>query len=302
MNADLEAQSATGDDGSLSPEGQKLIEAVKSPNTDLPTLPSSVFELGRIADDPLASAKDFERVILTDPTLSAKVLHVANSAYYAPTASITNIRNAIVRIGMKGVQDLALSLSVIASFGTQSKVKEISMTELWRHSLAVAASASELARACPFAAAPEDAFTAGVLHDIGKAILVEIDPNLFVNVLTRANDRKLTFLQAEKVMFGVGHDHIGRLYAQRLHFPERLVVAIAGHHQPQSQTEHPTIDMFVHVADAIVNHLQIGDSGNAVPPSVSPGATARLGIEKSQLSDLIAKACSRIDEILEMLL
>ncbi|MBU0513213.1 MAG: HDOD domain-containing protein [Proteobacteria bacterium] len=287
---------------SLTPEGQKIVEAVRSTETELPTLSSVVFELNRLTDDPIASSKDFEAIIMRDPALSAKVLQVANSVYYSAGSGVTSIRMAIVRIGMSGIQDLAMSISLVNTFGKKSKTSEVSIEELWRHSLGVAVSAAALARACPVPTAAEDAFTGGMLHDIGKAILIELDPDLFIRLVQTSHEQNITFREAEQKILGVSHDEIGELYAKFRNFPPRLLPALARHHLPALDNDYTRLDLVVHVADVVVNRLGVGDSGNGAMPAMISSAITRLRIDKAALPDLIAQACAQVDNLLTVLL
>ncbi|MBU1742644.1 MAG: HDOD domain-containing protein, partial [Proteobacteria bacterium] len=140
------------------------------------------------------------------------------------------------------------------------------------------------------------------LHDLGKPILMTLFPEPFRAVVEDARRRAVTIRQAEWDTVGITHDLVGDLYAQSVHFPERLRRGMRFHHQPEIVPGRPSIEVFVHVADAVINGLGIGESGNGAAPDLVPGAVELLGLQESELPELAETSCQRLDEELSMLL
>ncbi|MBU1742891.1 MAG: HDOD domain-containing protein, partial [Proteobacteria bacterium] len=154
-------------DGEREKLALEIAGAVVADNDKLPTLPSVVWEINRLIRDEKSSAADLERLIMTDPVLTSKVLAFANSVFFASRSTTSNIRQAIVRVGLNTVQNLILGVGVTGAFGTKGEAEGFSLTELWRHSLGVAATCATMVRRVPLSVPPEDAYTAGLLHDLG---------------------------------------------------------------------------------------------------------------------------------------
>jgi putative nucleotidyltransferase with HDIG domain len=280
----------------------KIASQAVAESTQLPTLPSVVWEINRLSQDERASAADVERLILTDQVLTSKVLAFANSVYYGARSTISNIRQAIVRIGLNSVRDLVLGVGVIGAYHQQNRVKDFSMSELWRHSLGVAATCASLARVVPFSVSPEDAYTAGLLHDLGKPIMMTIAPEGYEAVIREVKARKVTPRQAEWDILGITHDLVGELYSRSVHFPARLGQAMRHHHVPEIVPSQPRIEVFVHVADVVINELGIGMLWGGAPPPLQPGAMELLGLQTADLMTLAEKSCQNLDAELALLL
>ncbi len=280
----------------------KIASQAVAENAKLPTLPSVVWEINRLAQDERASAADLERLIITDQVLTTKVLAFANSVYYGTRSTISNIRQAIVRIGLNSVRDLVLGVGIIGSFRDQEVVKDFSMSELWRHSLGVAATCASMARAVPLSVSPEDAYTAGLLHDLGKPIMMTIAPQEYEAVIQEVKVRRITPRQAEWETLGITHDLVGELYAKSVHFPTRLGQAMRYHHVPEIVPSQPRIEVFVHVADVVINQLGIGVLWGASPPDCQAGALELLGLKMEGLLTLAEKSCQNLDAELALLL
>jgi putative nucleotidyltransferase with HDIG domain len=271
-------------------------------NTQLPTLPSVVWEINRLAQDDRASAADLERLIITDQVLTSKVLAFANSVYYGSRSTISNIRQAIVRIGLNSVRDLVLGVGVVGAFGKHDLSQNFSMSELWRHSLGVAATCAALARAVPLSVSAEDAYTAGLLHDLGKPIMMTIVPDHYKGVIDAVKAKKITQRQAEWDDLGITHDLVGELYAKSVHFPDRLGQAMRRHHVPEIVPGQPRIEVFVHVADVAINRLGIGVLGEGWALDYVDGAIELLGLKESDLAPLAETSCQNLDADLALLL
>lgn len=289
-------------DGGREQVALEIAGAVVADNDKLPTLPSVVWEINRLIQDDKSSATDLERLVVTDPVLTSKVLAFANSVFFGSRSTISNIRQAIVRVGLNTVQNLVLGVGVTGAFGAGGGSEGLSLTELWRHSLGVAATCATMVRQVPLSVPPEDAYTAGLLHDLGKPILMTLFPDRFRAVVEDTKQRAVTIRQAEWDILGITHDLVGDLYAQSVRFPERLRQGMRFHHQPKVVPGRPSIEVFVHVADAVINQMGIGESGNCAPPDLVPGAIDLLGLRASQLPQLAETSCQRLDEELSMLM
>jgi len=291
------------DSGPETPAGAeralRVIRAIEAPQTNLPTLPAVAIEISRLTHSETSSAGDLERLILTDQALAAKVLGVANSAYYGVRETITTIRQAVVLIGLVELQDLVLGVSVIGLFNPKVEAQGVSIKDLWAHSIAVAASAAALAAASPRPLTAENAFTAGLLHDLGKPLLLTLFPDYFAQVVAHARSHTRPFIEAERAIVGVTHDALGDLYTRAAFFPERLQVGIGDHHEPALKADPPGLDVVVHLADGLVNRLAAGE---LAPAMLFPEAADRLGLGPDEAEQVVEQALGQTGSVLEALL
>jgi putative nucleotidyltransferase with HDIG domain len=290
------------DPDQLQSRALRLIRAVESPQANLPTLPSVALEISRMAADDTASARDLERRILTDTALAAKVLGVANSAYYGLRETVTGVRQAVVLMGFREVQNLVLGVSVIGLFNPRLSAAGLSMTDLWAHAVAVAGASAALAAGAPLVATAENAFTAGLLHDLGKPLLLSLFPEDFTRAAMRARQQGCSFFEAEAAVNGVTHDVLGDLFCRASSFPEVILAGVANHHEPDFRAEPAGLDVIVHLADALVVRLEAGWDCGQPPAPFDPRACDRLGLDMEAARQLVQRAAEDTPSIIEALL
>lgn len=240
---------------------KKLVRTLR--NERLFTVPSVLTELLRISRDPLADASDLARITESDPTISARLLKTANSAYYgkANRAPVDNITDAIVRLGFRKSEEVIMSATVCAALVTHRSSSEFSMWELWRHSYAVGI-CNRMLSTRVFDRPDLDPFLAGLLHDIG--IIVEnqyfYDEGFFR--ATQARHTNESLLTAEEEQFiGLTHEEIGEAIAQDWNIPEHIT-AVIGHHHNMTEVN-PRLRHLLHctrVSEWICFILKLGYS------------------------------------------
>ncbi|HNH92297.1 MAG TPA: HDOD domain-containing protein [Accumulibacter sp.] len=193
---------------------------------EVPTLPAIVLQAMKALQDPRCNAKTIERVVARDPAISAKILRVANSAFFGYSRRIGTIAEAIQLLGFANVQGMIISVGAFDAF----RAERLRLLDLWRHSITTATAARFLAPLVR--CSPDEAFMAGLLHDIGKLILaVQAEPG-YQRVLDLRLASPVTNLAAERALFDFTHPEVGEMVAERWDLPPRYVAAIAHHHQP----------------------------------------------------------------------
>jgi putative nucleotidyltransferase with HDIG domain len=189
----------------------------------LPMRPSSVSHVLVVLDDPNASAREVASALQTDPTLCARLLHLANSPYFGLSGKVANIERAVVALGGSTVRSLAVSTAA-GMFGQRDEMPE----EFWRHSMAVAAGASIAAR---FAhVSPGDALCAGLLHDLGSALLYRLDRESYDARIAQGLD-PAAYLVSEQEAYGGDHAMIGAFALDAWKLPVSICDSIRNHHQ-----------------------------------------------------------------------
>ena len=230
---------------------QNLLRMIVSRTTDLTPLKAVATKAITLAEDERTAAMDLATVISSDQALTAKLLRLSNSAYYGYARRISNVREAVILLGMRTVRSVAISSAIIEAF----RVPEIEGFDLdlfWAHSVCVGLVSEVIAREAR-TARPEEAFTAGVLHDVGKLAMMLTEPQRFAQVVDLVRAERMKYCDAEAAVFGVGHEVVGARLAQRWKFPEPLVAAIREHHPQKMSASVDGLSAVVATADLACN-------------------------------------------------
>lgn len=211
----------------MSNDAEALLDRIE----DLPPLPAVAARVMGMADDDRTSAMDLAQVLSTDQALTAKLIRISNSAYYGFARRVSTVREAVVMLGFKQVKQVAVGASLINTFrGSKGGAGDAFNLDLfWGHSVAVAVAGEALAKKTR-TARPEDAFTAGILHDIGRLVLRQTMPTEFAEAVTLAKTTGMPLYETELQITGYAHDDIGRALGERWKFPAHLVDAVRCHH------------------------------------------------------------------------
>ena len=230
----------------------------------LPTLPTIVTQLIAVVGDPASSARQIAQLVSTDQALTAKILKVANSAFYGFSREIATVQLAIVVLGIEMVKNIGLSVAVLKRFSQGREHDLFDRQRFWEHAIGAGVAARMLARKFYDRRKADEAFVAGVLHDIGKLILIEYFYDEFVEALTLAADKEIAIVDAEEQVLGVSHADVGGWLAEKWNLPPHLVNAIAYHHRPFEQDTPVPEDLVVitHMGNALIRHCRVGNSGD----------------------------------------
>jgi putative nucleotidyltransferase with HDIG domain len=219
--------------------------------SNLPSPPLVFTQITKVINDPRTSVKDVAAVMSEDAAMSAKVLRLSNSAFYGARSEITGIRQAILVLGLAAVKSLVLSSSVFDMFKSQKLDTEF-QEAFWRHSLATALAGRMIIKQHRSLSCydPEVAFSAGLLHDIGKLIICCFMPEEHKQIKQQLKEQRLSDYQAEESVIGYPHTLIGRMLAQNWKLPTSIQEAIEFHHSPTNPgTEDDKYSCVIHVAN-----------------------------------------------------
>lgn len=196
----------------------------------LPPFPQIVLRLDDACSKPDVGSQSIAEIIEEDPALVARFLRVANSSFYATTTGVTTIRQAILRIGVQETRRIATA-TVLVSRLVQSG--PVLASDLWRHSLAVAFASEYIARRSPVLPEQDakEAFTAGLLHDIGALALMHVAPDEYASAEAWARDHSVPLVEAERMCCGIDHVELGGALMTQWQLPETLIQVLDAHHQ-----------------------------------------------------------------------
>jgi len=217
----------------------------------LQPLPQTVSQLMEIVESETATIEQMESLINADPVLCGKILQVANSAYYGLARQVSSIRGALMLLGVHAIRGIAISVAMVSALRVGRVVCEAEQ-RLWRHAFVCAGYAHGIAQASRWGLrVAEDAYVAGLLHDIGSLLLLTRFPAQYRPLLELANQAPEQFLERELHTFGCDHADVGAMIADHWRLPERIVQAIAHHHAPfLTEGDHRLLVAAVAQADA----------------------------------------------------
>ena len=270
---------------------------------NLPTLPRVIEELGRTIRDPNSDAQKVARIIEDDPAIMARILKVVNSAYYGGQEPITSVQTAVARMGMRAVNNIALSTAVFSAFGEQEG-DGFDREEFWRHAISAG-----IASVVVYERAQENLETrygkdvlhlAGLLHDMGKIIFDQFFHNEFAEALRISREGKTSLREAEQEVFGADHAEVGAWLGMKWNLSSDVLQVIRWHHEPEkTNVENWGLSAICHTANYICNLEKIGDGGDAAP-AFQKSVWKKLGLTAGDIPEVVERVTeeSKNSEIL----
>ncbi|MHC4885337.1 MAG: HDOD domain-containing protein [Planctomycetota bacterium] len=261
--------------------------------TDLPTLPSVVARVNELVGSANASAGDINDVISSDIALSAKVLKMVNSSFYGFPRRITSITHAVVILGFNTVRNLVLSAFVFGAF--KNSTRSFDHTAFWTHSLGVAVAGNQIAQHLNLAQnQKEDAFMAGLLHDVGKVVMSAFLPEKMEEVLKWTDENDMLFLDAEGECLTFNHALLGGGLLDQWNLPESIVALVYHHHDLTVEESDEQMVALLHLADILARALCIGNGGDHKIPQLNPEVYGRLGLTWDDVGLIMDKTLSEM--------
>lgn len=204
---------------------QKILAAIDA----LPPLPAVAIRVMEVAQDPKSSASDLAIVVSSDPGLSGRLLRVVNSAAYRRSREITSVQEALVTLGFVQARNMAISGAIAGAYSPDALNALFRIEVFWRHSIAVAFKAAEFAGKSRRLDVPS-AFTAGILHNMGRLAMYYADPAGLDQAIAEAMARGVLLEDVESELLGADHAEVGGILARRWKLPADIQDAVARHH------------------------------------------------------------------------
>jgi len=251
---------------------EQIVQSVQ----DLPSMPAVVMELLSSIEQDDIDISVLAKKVSYDQALTARTLRLANSSSYGLQVKVTTIQQAITYLGFQTTRNLITAAALTGCFPSGS-CPGFNDKAFWRHSIATAACARALARRMRFN--QDVAFTAGLLHDIGRLVLVSADPQAYAEVVALRAREDIEWQDAEGTVLGVDHVEAGVALAQQWNFSDTMRQAIAYHHAPDTVGA-GFLAAIVHVANAIVHALDIAGEENERVPRIASIAWDAMGLNE----------------------
>jgi len=275
---------------------QDLINNLES----IVSLPTVFTRIDNLISNPESNLSDIADVISDDPGLSVRLLKIANSAMFNFPSEIDTITRAITVIGTKQLRDLVLATKVITMFDHVDK-NIVDMTSFWKHSIATGILARILAsyRREPNA---EYYYLLGLLHEVGRLVMYMEIPELTAKAVTNSVENNIPLHQSELSVIGFDHAMVGAELMAEWNLPASMYDAICYHHRPSLSLNYSDDAAIVHVADLVVNALQLGTSGELDIPQLDEQAWEHLELSQFVLPNAIEQLDYQFNEAVKLFL
>lgn len=266
-------------------ERAESAEQVLSRLDSLPTLAPIAVKLLALTSDTGSAAADVVALLARDQSLTARILSVANNSARTAPGGVKTLDRAVVLVGFATVRSIVLAVKFFEYFGSHAQRAEsggFCRAEFWRHSLAVACAARMLARECPsLRVPPEEAWIAGLIHDLGKVALHALFPKAYDRIAALAHESRSDIVDCERDVLGVDHTVTGHRLARAWKLPRSYQEAIWLHHlssdQLPSSAQSRDLVALIQLADTLAREQHIGRSGNHQIYESSADIAARMG-------------------------
>jgi len=256
-----------------------IFKKILEDNKELSSLPQVIVEVINIANNPDASIAELAGVVKRDPALTAKLLRIVNSPYYGPAKEITTIHQAIVTVGLRTVTAVALAASIYDKFKTMGQ--SLDRVKFWRHSLEVALTSRLIAREVGYEPA-EEAFAAGLLHDVGSLVLEASFPEEFARNC-RLAESGVRLTSVEQRTWGTNHARVGQFLLTQWGLPERICMAVGNHHVLVENGEEASESKLNQIVN-LANHISKFRVLDAPQPDKEEFGNKRILADNLQLS------------------
>lgn len=263
---------------------------------DIPELPTEAAKIAKLVRDPDFKMSELQQSIEYSPSLSANVLKMANSAYYAGPRSISSIREAIMRLGSDKIADLVMATGISSLTAKPVKGYQLSAGDLWEHMVTTAVATNHLADGLKIRL-DNYAFTAALLHDIGKILLgsaIEVDAQ---PIMKLAFDEGLPFEQAERKILGIDHAEAGAALLESWNLPLELIEVVRWHHEPEKNERENTVLDLVHIANSLMMMSGMGRGEDGLNYKPSENITKKYGVKIKLMEKVIYQTMISKEEL-----
>ena len=270
--------------------------AVKKVST-IATLPEVTTQIIKTVEDPKSSAGQLHKIVSHDPALVTRILKVVNSAFYGLPGQIGSIERAIVLLGLNAVKNIAVAASLGQLFRGVKLCEGFTARDLWTHCIAVGVAARDMARQMKVPVADE-AFLAGMIHDVGMLVSLQTQPEQLREVCERVRTGSgQPFIEVEREILGTDHQALGAALAEAWKFPRSCQLVAGFHHKPAVQGEQNRLLVtLVYAADTICCQSNHGFNLTALHQKLDDAGLHDVKLDRA----LISHTAANLDKLVEV--
>ncbi len=258
---------------------------IASKTIEIATLPEITMRIVEVVQDPRSTAHDLHKIVCNDPALSARVLRVVNSAFYGLPGQIGSIDRAIMLLGLNAVKNIAIAASLTKMFKQASPCDDFTGKDLWTHSVAVGAT-NKLITSAIGLALPDEAFLAGLIHDLGLVALLQCYSDQIPEIVNQAK-AGVPYRMAEEKAIGANHQEIGMALTAKWKFPRSFQYVSGYHHNPSELAkENRLLAIVTHISDILCAQKNLGLSITVETETIDPALLQEIGLTDEQLEEI----------------
>ncbi|MFH0926076.1 MAG: HDOD domain-containing protein [bacterium] len=271
----------------------KKIKALTRNITSLPTLPTILAQVMELLNDPNSSVVKIGNVISADPPSAARIIRLINSAYYGIRQNIPNIHQAIILLGINTVKDLLLGCHIFNAFPNNKG--SFDRQKFWEHSISCGVASKMMGKRYHFHI-KGDLFVVGLLHDIGKIIIDQYLHSQLEQINEVMKKNNVLGFEAEKIVLGVDHSHIGKWLAESWNLPTHVKISISLHHNPSLVSGNDILPTIVHIANYLSHTIKnesvqpLDDSAWGSMQKIDPNFSSK------HIDELLKKLTTELEE------
>ncbi len=265
--------------------------------SDIATLPEVTIKIIDVVEDAKSTADDLQKVIKSDPALSAKILKVVNSAFYGLPGQVADVERASLLLGGVAVKNIAVAASLAKMYSGRQYANLFPAKDLWRHSIAVGVAAKRFAEVTGHSAAGDEFFLAGLIHDLGLLVERQVFPKELGEVCRRCDVEDGDFHQLEQGIVGATHEDFGEGLTTQWRFPKTLQAAAGFHHRAHDLPDDlRKIGMTLQTADILCCQEKLGLALTAKDQELTQDFLDEIGITSGQLMEIRGELAEKIEE------
>ena len=277
------------------------IEDIISGIDTLKPIPPVAAQIMTLAEDENSSMSDIAELIIHDPSITASLLKICNSAYFGLSRQVESVRDAITLLGLDQIVELVLLNGAAENFKDEPDGYGLGEGELWHHAVVSAHVAKALAKNHSPADKQHLIFTAALLKDIGKIIMGRFVAFSYEKINILVHSKGYSFDEAEKEVIGMNHEELGALVGKKWRFGDRLIYIIGNHHMRHEACRDDVEIALVYLADIVCMMMGFGTGVDGLAYRFYSEVLERMGLTEQDLQEVVINTAEKRTEIQKLL-